>query len=60
MGTLQSAIEGCVKECLDSPTPFLCVSGYCDRLRDDGAFTPEEIDDIGVQAWRTLRRILDQ
>jgi|GEM_PF-3583769 len=60
MASRQEAIDGGVRECLVSPTPFLCVAAICERLFDEGDWSAEEIDDIGVQIWHKLRHILDQ
>jgi hypothetical protein len=59
MASRQEVINGGVNECLDSQTPFLCVSHICERLRDEGDWSAEEVDDIGVQIWHRLRQLLD-
>lgn len=55
MGKIYETMRRCVVECSNSDTPFLCVAAFCDRLREDDAWTRDEIERVEQGAWRTLQ-----
>ena len=57
MGKIYEAMRRCIAECCNSETPFLCVEKFCDRLRDDEAWTGEEVDRVKQGVWQTLHAV---